>query len=52
MIKINKLERIGLAIIEAGGMEIRDVDSGEEPFLYSSGNRGPGYIMKVKITIN
>lgn len=32
-------------IIEAGAVEIRDVDAGEEPFLYSSGNYGPGYVM-------
>jgi orotate phosphoribosyltransferase len=32
-------------IIDAGGLEIRDVDSGEEPFVYSSGNKGPGYVM-------
>ncbi|MEA2088811.1 MAG: hypothetical protein U9O55_03170 [Patescibacteria group bacterium] len=31
-------------ILESGGVEIRDVDNGEEPFLYSSGNHGPGYI--------
>ena len=42
---MDSLEKIGSAIIEAGGLEIRDVDSGEEPFLYSSGNRGPGYVM-------
>lgn len=45
MIKIDNLEKIGLAIINAGGLDIRDVDGGEEPFLYSSGNRGPGYVM-------
>lgn len=32
-------------IFEARAIEIRDVDNGEEPFVYSSGNRGPGYIM-------
>ena len=42
---VDKLEEIGLKIIRAGGLEIRDVDSGEEPFLYSSGNHGPGYVM-------
>lgn len=26
-------------------MDIRDVDNGAEPFLYASGNWGPGYIM-------
>ncbi|MEA3464316.1 MAG: hypothetical protein U9R14_04590, partial [Patescibacteria group bacterium] len=31
-------------ILESGGVEIRDVDNGEEPFLYSSKNHGPGYI--------
>lgn len=38
-------EVIGRTILEARGLEIRDVDHGEEPFLYSSGNRGPGYVM-------
>lgn len=46
MIKISDLlEKIGATIIDAGGLDIRDVDAGEEPFLYSSGNRGPGYVM-------
>lgn len=31
-------------IIDAGGLDIRDVNSGQEPFLYSSGNYGPGYV--------
>lgn len=31
-------------LIQSGGVVIRDVDNGEEPFLYSSGNYGPGYI--------
>lgn len=31
-------------ILKSGGLEIRDVDGGEEPFLYSSKNRGPGYV--------
>jgi len=31
-------------IINAGALEIRDIDGGEEPFLYSSGNYGPGYV--------
>ena len=31
-------------ILESGAVEIRDVDSGEDPFLYSTKNRGPGYI--------
>jgi orotate phosphoribosyltransferase len=31
-------------ILESRGMTVRDVDGGEEPFLYSSGNHGPGYI--------
>lgn len=40
------LEEIGLRIVDAGGLEIRDVDSGEEqPFDYSSANKGPGYVM-------
>lgn len=35
---------IALMIFEAKAVEIRDVDAGEEPFLYASGNWGPGYI--------
>src|SRR6266542_2417578 len=31
-------------VIDSGGFEIRDVDGGEEPFLYSTKNRGPGYV--------
>ena len=31
-------------ILNAKVAEIRDVDKGEEPFLYASGNWGPGYI--------
>ena len=42
---MDNLEKISAVIIDAGGLDIRDVDSGEEPFLYSSGNRGPGYVM-------
>jgi len=41
---MNKLE-IVKSIIQSGAITIRDVDAGEEPFIYSSGNRGPGYIM-------
>ncbi len=25
-------------------IEIRDIDGGEEPFLYSTKNHGPGYV--------
>lgn len=31
-------------IIKNGGIVIRDIENGEEPFVYSSGNRGPGYV--------
>lgn len=31
-------------VLRAHAMEIRDVDKGEQPFLYSSGNWGPGYV--------
>lgn len=31
-------------LLETGAMTIRDVDGGEEAFLYSSGNHGPGYV--------
>lgn len=39
------LEEIASKIIDAGAVSIRDVNSGEEPFVYSTGNRGPGYLM-------
>ena len=31
-------------IYEFGRIEIRDVDGGEESFLYSTKSRGPGYV--------
>ncbi|MEK7559707.1 MAG: hypothetical protein AAB522_00180 [Patescibacteria group bacterium] len=31
-------------VLQAHAMEIRDVERGEKPFLYSSGNYGPGYV--------
>ncbi len=37
-------EKTMALIIESGGLEIRDVDNGQEPFLYSTGNHGPGYV--------
>ncbi len=36
---------IGKTILDSGQVEIRDVDGGQEPFVYTTGNRGPGYIM-------
>ena len=44
-INTNSTEELALAIIKARAVEIRDVDGGEPPFLYSSGNYGPGYLM-------
>lgn len=44
VIEKGALYELGQKIIQAGGMSIRDVDNGEEPFLYSSGNKGPGYV--------
>jgi orotate phosphoribosyltransferase len=38
-------EKLVLEIIRAKAVDIRNVDGGEKPFLYSSGNFGPGYIM-------
>ena len=38
------IKRLVGRIIANGGIVIRDVGKGEDPFLYSSGNRGPGYI--------
>lgn len=37
-------EDIMVQVLRAEAMEIRDIDSGEKPFLYASGNWGPGYI--------
>ena len=39
-----KKEKVMKLILESsGGVEIRDVDAGEESFLYSTKNNGPGY---------
>ena len=38
-------EEVCEQLLRAGAVDIRDVDGGEEPFLYSSGNSGPGYVM-------
>ena len=32
-------------IVPTNAIEVRDVDDEENPFVYSSGNRGPGYVM-------
>lgn len=38
-------ERIMLKLLQTpGAVVIRDVDAGEDAFLYSSGNYGPGYV--------
>jgi len=42
MVEIKKAARM---ILKAEALTIRDVDGGESPFLYASGNWGPGYIM-------
>jgi len=42
--KCSKQEIIS-KIINSGALEIRNVDNGQDPFVYSTGNRGPGYIM-------
>lgn len=39
-----KKENVMRLLLQSGGLEIRDVDGGEEAFLYSSGNHGPGYV--------
>lgn len=41
----NDFKKIAESIINAGAVEVRDVDKGEDPFVYSTGNRGPGYVM-------
>lgn len=40
----SNVARAMLEVLESGAVEIRDVDAGEEPFLYASGNWGPGYV--------
>ncbi|MFH1049012.1 MAG: phosphoribosyltransferase family protein [Patescibacteria group bacterium] len=42
--KIPLNERIVLEILNAKAVDIRDIDNGEKPFLYASGNWGPGYV--------
>lgn len=37
-------EDLATIIVKSGRLDIHDVDGGEEPFLYSSGNYGPGYL--------
>lgn len=32
-------------IVGAHAVAIRDIEAGEKPFVYSSGNQGPGYLM-------
>ena len=44
MIHKIRVDDLALAVLHANAVEIRDVDGGEEPFLYSSGNWGPGYV--------
>jgi len=38
------INETALTILKAGAVEIRDIEAGDEPFLYASGNWGPGYI--------
>lgn len=38
------IDGLGLKILGANQVDIRDVDGGEKPFLYASGNWGPGYV--------
>jgi len=39
------VDELMLQVLQAeAAVEIRNVDQGEEPFLYSSGNWGPGYV--------
>lgn len=46
------IEDVMVQVLKIGAMEIRDVDSGEEPFLYASGNWGPGYISIKNLVIH
>lgn len=38
------LEKALIDILKVGAVEVRDIDAGEKPFLYASGNWGPGYV--------
>tara|TARA_Y100000310_G_scaffold342898_1_gene448137 strand:+ start:4330 stop:5169 length:840 start_codon:yes stop_codon:yes gene_type:complete len=40
-----ELDEIADKIFRSHQVEVRDVEAGEEPFVYSTGNRGPGYLM-------
>jgi orotate phosphoribosyltransferase len=42
---IAPIEEIAKLIVQSGTVEVRNVDGGDEPFVYSTGNRGPGYVM-------
>ncbi len=37
--------KLGLQMLGAHALALRDLENGEEPFVYSSGNKGPGYVM-------
>lgn len=37
-------EEVCAMLLDAEAVSIRDVDGGEDPFLYSTGNFGPGYV--------
>lgn len=39
------LEQFVGQMVSVGAISIRDIDAGEKPFKYSSGNFGPGYLM-------
>lgn len=39
------IQEVAVTIIKTGAVEVRDVDAGDAPFVYSTGNRGPGYVM-------
>ncbi len=41
----NRIEQLMSEVLRVGAVDIRDVDGGEEPFKYASGNWGPGYVM-------
>lgn len=43
-LKIPLNEMVALEILNAKAVDIRDIDNGEKPFLYASGNWGPGYV--------
>jgi orotate phosphoribosyltransferase len=46
---MTQIDGLILKIVDLGVLEIRDIDNGEEPFTYTSGHKGPGYVSVKKL---